>query len=917
MITSSARTARWLTRAYAEDARAQGLRSWQSPTIRDWNCWLEDLYCALPVTGDAPDLPSLLSPLDEQLLWAEIQADEAAAVMSPQALARLAGSGYGLLSAYHAHSSRRAPWAAAHEDAEHFLRWAAAFDARCRELQVLPRAELEAELRRHAAALALPPSLFLVGFDRLTPAQQLLLDELARHGVTIARAALDEAPSAPQMLCAAEEREELASCAQWVRAQLETNPHGRFAVLLPEVSGIRAQIDRVFRRTLMPTSARRLSGGARPYEFSLGIPLGAIPLVSAALLLLRWLTRPLAAAEVTSLLTGDFLAGSPDEAIALATADRQLRAAGLLTTELGLAALLSTRGKAASRRSGFLPEALFARLQSAEQWGRREGTRNRTWAEWAAAAEAQLETLAWPGFRELDSESFQARERWRRLLDEVAGLGAASRATLSWSAFVAQLTAFAHNTLFAAESLYAPVQILGIAEAAGQTFDAVWLLGMSEDRWPGRARMHPLLAPALQRDHGMPHAVESADLQLAEQQLRRSLASAPLVVCSYARSIKGVEARPSPLLPRLAASAPPRAPLPPPTAEYALVRESEQPDAAPWPLERIAGGSEILKRQAACGFQSFAVKRLGAEPLEAESRGLDARERATLLHRALEQLWSTTPVTAESSRLHTSGDLEQAWHGGRLASIVDQAIARSFASLLREAVADIWHSSYFALEQQRLRQRLLAWLQVELDRPAFQVVRLEQRLDDVRIGDDGGALRLNLRADRVDEIAGSEGLPARKLILDYKTAEDVHTGAWEGERPDEPQLPIYALYGGLTDVAGVAFAQIRAGKTRLVGVAERPREQLGGSSPKSRSVEKPDSRLLDRDMLAAWDAALRSLAAQFAAGAAAVDPKHGEQTCSLCGLYGVCRIRSLPGSSQLLAGDDGVEEQDWSNRGRP
>ena len=95
-----------------------------------------------------PDLPSLLGPLDEQLLWAEIQADEAAAVMSPQALARLAGSGYGLLSAYNAHPSRRAPWAAAHEDAEHFLRWAAAFDARCRELQVLPRAAVEAERRR-------------------------------------------------------------------------------------------------------------------------------------------------------------------------------------------------------------------------------------------------------------------------------------------------------------------------------------------------------------------------------------------------------------------------------------------------------------------------------------------------------------------------------------------------------------------------------------------------------------------------------------------------------------------------------------------------------------------------------------------------------------------------------------------------
>ncbi len=895
VLTASVRAARALGRAFAEDAQAEGLASWRAPAIGDWSGWLQQMYeaadsmdAALPLGAEPggstkAELPLLLIPLQEDLLWKRVQAAEAGLVVSPGRLAHLAQGAYQLLSDYDAHSSRKAPWAAAHEDAEHFLRWSSGFDALCAQLHVLPRAGLEAALREHAPALHKQHNtreLLLVGFDRLTPSQQRLLDALERAGIRVRQAALDE-PAQPQLVCAADEHQELHACARWVRARLETDPHQRIAVLLPELAGARAELDRVFRRVLLPESARQPSGGPPPYEFSLGAPLASLPLIASALLLLRWLAEPLPAAEISSLLAGGFLAHDAAEAQALAQTDAALRRTGLLTSRLSLASLL----RHAAAKPGLLPPGAHARIRAAALWTRREAASpRRSYAEWAGAAEAQLAALGWPGFRELDSIAYQARQRWEALLAEAARLGFAG-GSLDWSAFVRELTGFARSTLFAAESRDAPVQILGAAEASGQRFDAIWFLQVTEARWPPGGRLHPLLAPGVQRDAGMPHSSAETDLRLAEEQLRRIAASAPVVVVSYARQSGGLDARPSPLLRHLGEAV---AVEPFPSeilVPCATVHDPEPVAVAPWPLDRAAGGSDVLKRQAACGFQSFAVKRLGAHALEEESWGLDAGERATLLHAALEQLWSVQPSPA---RLHTSEDLARAHADGTLDAILHGAVARSFQPALR--AADPWRTAYLALEQQRLHTRLRAWLDVERQRAPFRVIGLEQRMQAAPIAFDTaglqGELRLNLRADRVDAVGDESEL--RTLILDYKTAATVGPALWAGDRPDEPQLPIYALFGGIENVAGIAFAQIRAGRTALHALAEDPAGQLG-----ARETGKADKRLLPAETRAEWDRALRALAGQFARGEAPVNPKHGARTCQFCGLFGLCRVRSL------------------------
>ncbi|RRA47237.1 PD-(D/E)XK nuclease family protein [Acidipila sp. EB88] len=882
VLTANARAARALSVSYAEDARAAGRLSWRAPAIQDWSSWQCEQYEQLAGRSAEP-LPLLLSTLQEQLLWKRVQTQQALMVVSPDKLAALAQGAYALLGNYNAHASRRASWAAAHEDAEHFLRWADAFDEECEALAVLPPCALTATLVRHAARLHTAPELLLVGFDRFTPAQNALLDALEHTGVHVGTMP-DGAEATDQRLVAAEdEQEELRACALWVRARLEHDPGQRLAVLVPELSGTRAEIDRAFRRVLLPRSAQSPPGATRlPYEFSLGSPLGEVPVIQAALTLLRWLAGPVPGSEVTWLLVSGFAAIGAAESRRLAEADVVLRRKGILATGLGIGTLLR-------RGDALLPATFVQRFHKVESWARREAGRQRTYAEWVEAVDTQLKDMGWPGHAEHGSRAFQARKRFDSLLAQLGTLGFAGD-TVSWADFVREVQVAAHGTLFAAESLHAPVQILGAAEASGQQFDAVWFLQVTDGRWPLGGRVHPLLAPALQRDAGMPHSSPDADYELAREQMRRILHSAPTVVCSYSKLLNGSPARPSPLLGSFAGgiAVPASAPAPQwPDMESAFATEPVA--VAPWLAERAAGGSEVLKRQSACGFQSFA-HRLGANALEEEAWGLDAADRATLLHAALQELWTVDPAETATGKLHTRDDLRRAIGDGSIDDKVASAVERSFRSTVLAAGNDPWQFRYLTLEQERLCTRIHAWLEVEQGRAEFSVFALEDELDS-SIQGQLGALKLRLRTDRLDRLADGS-----RLVLDYKTADKVTTRLWEGARPDEPQLLIYALFGGIDNVQALAFAQIRAAKTGLIGLARDPATQLmprNSRASKEGKAAPPDPRTLDDAMMHGWDQALRALADAYLRGDAPVNPKHGDDTCKQCGLYGICRVRSL------------------------
>jgi hypothetical protein len=177
------------------------------------------------------------------------------------------------------------------------------------------------------------------------------------------------------------------------------------------------------------------------------------------------------------------------------------------------------------------------------------------------------------------------------------------------------------------------------------------------------------------------------------------------------------------------------------------------------------------------------------------------------------------------------------------------------------------------LERSRLRNVLLEWLGLERQREIpFQADPGEQRRD-IEIGD----LSLRTRLDRQDRLTDG-----RLILIDYKSG-DPAVASWDGDRPDEPQLPLYAVTSP-EPLAGVAFAQVRSGDVRFRGFTTIP-----GALPGTKQVPASEfQRQLDD-----WRRVLESLATEFGSGGSAVDPKSFPETCQHCHLASLCRVHEF------------------------
>ncbi|MBW8747836.1 MAG: PD-(D/E)XK nuclease family protein, partial [Acidobacteria bacterium] len=158
----------------------------------------------------------------------------------------------------------------------------------------------------------------------------------------------------------------------------------------------------------------------------------------------------------------------------------------------------------------------------------------------------------------------------------------------------------------------------------------------------------------------------------------------------------------------------------------------------------------------------------------------------------------------------------------------------------------------------------MQWLEYEKKRSDFTVAGVEEKRENVAFG----PLELTLRADRIDRT--TEGL----VLIDYKTGQ-AKPKSWLGDRPDEPQLPLYASLPAEEPIAAIAFATLRTGKEL----------QLAGFQSSVGILPKPNKHQPKEPFdktLAGWKDVLRRLAEEFYAGHAEVNPKNYPATCEFC-----------------------------------
>ena len=149
----------------------------------------------------------------------------------------------------------------------------------------------------------------------------------------------------------------------------------------------------------------------------------------------------------------------------------------------------------------------------------------------------------------------------------------------------------------------------------------------------------------------------------------------------------------------------------------------------------------------------------------------------------------------------------------------------------REHAEESWQRTLLDIEADRIENRLTNWLRVEKLRPDFTVVKTEATLEQMHLG----GVELRCRIDRIDQV--ELGL----VLLDYKTGK-VDSKACDGERPDEPQLPAYAVLRqdsaiDETTLAGVAFAGLHPRNVDLTLVSSVAGVFPGAPGSKKQSAE--------------------------------------------------------------------------------
>ena len=486
-------------------------------------------------------------------------------------------------------------------------------------------------------------------------------------------------------------------------------------------------------------------------------------------------------------------------------------------------------------------------------------------------------TSGWPGDRALDSTEYQTLEVWRELLAELSKLDSVS-GPVPLGAATGILRDLASSRLFQPESARAPVQILGLLETAGLRFDRLWTMGMHDGAWPAVRRPDPFLPLRLQRRFELPGSSPARELDYHRMLTGHLLSSAPSVVVSYPEREEDADLRVSPLFDSL-----PQKPVADlellTSAGYAeqlldasTVETIHDHRGPPCGDAALTGGTYLFTLQAACPFKAFAELRLGARVPDEAAPGLDALDRGNLVHRILERVW-------ERLRSH-DGLLSETEDG--LENLVRLRVSTEILNQLGDRA--LRNPRFVEIEQARLEGIIGNWLRLEMDRSPFVVLE-QEKWQRATVG----GIEVSIRADRVDRLENEE-----IVIIDYKTGACSPSG-WEGPRPDEPQLPIYAV---ATDdhVAGVVFGRITAGKVEFRGLAKSAEIVPG------RGVKAPDGEAALADTIEAWGEVLEKLGRDYRMGMASVDPKNPHQTCRYCALPSLCRISQ--GTVELEDGDD-------------
>ncbi len=868
LVTASNRQARFWTEQYHQK-QSQTSGVWTAPDILPLETWLSRTYARL---AQLKTMPTCLTPSQCLWLWEDIirNSPQAEYLISTRATARKVQEAFQLLNQWRVSLTQIDPVT---EDHEAFVNWATSYQSRLDDKQWLDSSQLIDHLLIGLAdevlveQLRLTPQMEWLGFHQVTPQQQTLIERLAQLGIETLNAnepEPDQTQNCQGVVCDSFEQE-IHSAAEWLKQAVTENPHGRYALIIPDLDKRRFQVSNLLQQQLHPETLHLPEPPATVYNLSVGEGLTQLPFCRVALAVLGLLGRSIETEQFIEALRSpqvslwdEFKAEARHLSFHLVERPQdhwrieQIRS--LLMNQFRQREAQSEHCESRIENLSQKFDALIVLQQQAKGQQSPE--------QWALLFRQWLELFGWPGSSTLSSRQYQLRDQ---ILSHLQQLRQFNRLTseCGFQQAYQWLLEMLEGQTFQEKSAGEPIQVMGLYEAVGLRFDGVWLSGFSNEVMPEVASPNPFIPIAMARHHHLPGSGPERELEFAESLVQALLASSEQVTISYYRLDNDRELSVSPLVVDAVSEWLPPPPFSPLVERIPRLEKDTFADdyGFSYPHEDLVGGSSFLQAQSLCPMQGYLGYRMRLLEQESAQPGIDPRDRGLFVHHVLQAIW--LKLVDQQKLLGMSDD--------ELIQLIDQemdtVLTRHFndSGLLK------------SLEKEKYSQLIFDLLIIEKKRHPFRVIGCEQETE-IRLND----LNIKGRLDRIDDVEG-----IGHAIIDYKTGK-VNVQKWFGDRIAEPQLPLYLL-SDKEHIAALCFAQIHHEEVRFAGVSEK--DDL---FPKVTSIESSKSDIDDwPSFVSHMEQNLIEVTEQIKQGFAAVDPATELGACDYCPYDSICRVGEL------------------------
>ncbi|QPJ63538.1 MAG: hypothetical protein G3M70_17315 [Candidatus Nitronauta litoralis] len=880
VLTVNNRLKRHLELQDADARKNNGQTIWLTAPIFSIQSWLNEIYQA-----NWPDR-WILSSLQSQTIWETLlEADREFVALDPLTLkgaAKDAAKAYAFLHQYEIPATERN--FSGTEETQSFFRWKNAFEGVLQQQGAIDQSQVMGRVIQLIVSgkITLPDQIILAGFDEIIPATKSLILALEKDDHKVSYFPEEISNHSPTDFPNSENasvrrfsdlKTEIIQCARWIRSQYKEGR--RIGVVATRLDEVKVPLERELMAELAPNSIFPWEEVKLPFNVSLGQPLIKESMFPPALTILSSASIPAPFPRLLQTLKSPYLVPEVDDENVVEDLETRLINKKLQEVTLANLRNLTLPAAGKTQKDSLQYKSIKRLLAKWIEFQQNKKYQSRKLpSEWARVFVKVLAGIGWPAkFRKLSSREIQAYLEWESRLDELATLdpilGHISRTEAA--TYLINMVANPARPFQEQSTEDSPVQLMGLLESSGQTFDSLWVIGCEADILPEPLRPNPFLPARLQKKLELPYASPERQFRFAKTLISRLVKSSPHVVFSYSLVKNQEPKRPSPLLSGL--------------HEIEMISEethrlkdqikvtplesiSDTPEiqASSAFLENFQGGYGILKNQVECPFRAFSIYRLLADRYLIAETDFDLMERGNIIHLALELVWK---------EIKTRSKLEQLFNSGSLSNLVGNVIKKilvkdDYIRILKD------QPHFKEMEFQRVTDLVLGWLEFELNREDFQVSALEKKN---KFNFEG--LRFSYRADRID--AFPDG---RQLLIDYKSGK-VTPGNWFKEPVRDPQLPLYAIH---LNPDGIAFGQVKKGDFNIHTAAS---EFIPSQGLKALSIKKQTKCENWEELCERWHTQLKIIVLDFKSGRTDISPIDDEGTCRNCQHASLCRVEEL------------------------